>query len=45
VLKHITVDLNDPAIYNLMINTTDLSIEETARFIVDGMACSGIIKL
>jgi cytidylate kinase len=45
VLKHIKVDLNDPAIYNLMINTTDISIGETARFIVDGMACSGIIKL
>lgn len=45
VLKHITVDLNDPAIYNLMINTTDLSIEETARFIVDGMAYTGIINL
>ncbi len=45
LLKHLTVDMNDPAIYNMMINTTYLSIEETARFIIKGMVLSGIIKL
>ncbi len=45
LLKHLTVDLNDPAIYNMMINTTDLSIGDTARFILQGMLSKGIIKL
>ncbi len=45
LLKHLTVDLNDPSIYNIMINTTDLSIEDTARFIIKGMEHSGIITL
>ena len=44
MLKHITVDLNDPTIYNIMINTSGLSIGETARLIVDGMSFAGISK-
>jgi cytidylate kinase len=45
LLKHLRVDMNDPAIYNIMINTTDMSIDETARFIIKGMNFSGMIKL
>jgi len=45
LLKHLTVDLNDPSIYNIMINTTNLSIEDTARFIIKGMEYTGLIKL
>ncbi|HPC40428.1 MAG TPA: cytidylate kinase-like family protein [Spirochaetota bacterium] len=45
LLKHLTVDLNDPSIYNIMINTTDLTIEDTASLIIKGMENSGIIKL
>ncbi len=45
LLKHLAVDMNDPAIYNLMINTSDLTIEETARFIINGMSYSGNVKL
>lgn len=44
LLKHLTVDMSDPAIYNIMMDTTGLSIEETARFVITGMELSGIIS-
>ncbi|OHD65301.1 MAG: hypothetical protein A2176_15305 [Spirochaetes bacterium RBG_13_51_14] len=44
VLSRLRVDMNDPSLYSLVINTTDLDIDQTARFIVKGMELSGIIK-
>ncbi|MBP7735762.1 MAG: cytidylate kinase-like family protein [Spirochaetes bacterium] len=45
ILKRLTVDMNNPSIYNLVINTSELSIEDTASLILKGMECSGIIKI
>lgn len=44
ILKHLTVDLNDPSTYNMMINTTGLTIDETARLILKGMVHFNLIK-
>ncbi len=45
ILKRLTVDLNDPAIYNLIINTSEITLEDTVALIIKGMEYSGIIKL
>lgn len=44
VLRHLKVNMADPAGYDIIINTTDLSGEETARLIVKGMDSAGIIR-
>ncbi|OHD70646.1 MAG: hypothetical protein A2W19_01205 [Spirochaetes bacterium RBG_16_49_21] len=42
LLKRLKVDTTDPSIYDLVINTTDYTIEETARLIIKGMEFSGL---
>jgi cytidylate kinase len=44
ILRRLKVDMNAPSIYDVMINTTNRSMDETARFIMRGMELSGIIK-
>ncbi|MBN2160108.1 MAG: cytidylate kinase-like family protein [Spirochaetes bacterium] len=44
VLRHLKVNMADPAGYDLIINTTGLATGETARLIAKGMEAAGIIK-
>lgn len=41
--SHLRIDTTDPALYDMVLNTTSLSLEETARTIVDAMAVTGLI--
>jgi cytidylate kinase len=44
ILKRLKVDMADPQQYGLVINTSDLSIEATARLIVKGMEYAGLAR-
>ncbi len=42
LLKHLKVDMTDPSLYDLVINTTDYTVEETAHLIIRGMESYGL---
>ena len=44
ILKRLKVDMSDPQQYSLVINTTDLTIEATARLIGKGMEFAGLVR-
>lgn len=43
ILKRLKVDIADPAQYSVVINTTDLSHEATAKLIIRGMGLTGVL--
>ncbi len=43
-LKRLKVDVTNPSIYDLVINTTNYTIDQTARLIVKGMDSAGLVS-
>jgi hypothetical protein len=43
-LKRLKVDTTDPALYDLVINATNYTINDTAKLIIGGMESAGIIQ-
>lgn len=44
ILKRLKVNMADPAQYSVVINTTDLTIESTARLVIRGMELTGVVN-
>jgi len=43
-LKRLRVDMSDPSLYDLIINTTSYSIDDTAQLIIRGMESAGLVE-
>jgi cytidylate kinase len=42
LLKHLKVDMTDSSLYDLVINTTEYTVEQTARLVITGMQSYGL---